>query len=731
VGDTILVKTGSGTTTGGALKNNQIVRGQGHTVAFTTTLNGTPVTLLPTGTRPVIGALVLASADTLRGFNVVNGSGSGVTGTSVGAVKISEVAIVATGGPALDLATGSSVSVVVDSLKSTNSSGTGVNLSGITGTVTVNGGTSSSITNPTGSAVSINGSNPTFTFPGTISKTNGTGTGISITSTSATASFTGPSVVLSTGTSAGVFMSGASGSTSFADSLRITTSTGAGIDASNGGTLTIGGTHNSIASGTGTALRVSNVTIGAGNLTFRSISANGGTNGILLNNTGSAGGLKVTAGGGACSSSATCTGGAILNTSGAGISLTATASPSFDRMFIQNTQLSGISGTGVVSVAITNSMIDNSGLGHATPTDNSNIGFGFASSGSESNVSDSVTITGNTLTNSYQHGIDIQNFTGTINYALINNNTITSSTLITASNGSAIRLLANGNASAVTTITKAYITNNHITYFPSGAGITAQFGNPSGPSGTWGTEGDSTRAIVIRGNLISGSATTLMNTNAILATLTGNGHAYWIIDSNGTSGSPLGYTKGATIGVTARCQSCAPQADITNNYVVANNVLGSQGIAVGTVNVAGSTSDAPNLIANVSSNHVSQTSGIAIDVLSNGNSGTIKAKVASNTVSAPTQANTYGIEVRQGGTAAGGAPGICLNINGNTAAGSAVATGIGLRKQSGQSWVFGINALPAGDTATPALEAYIASINNSSGTQLVSASSGFVSCSNP
>ena len=45
---------------------------------------------------------------------------------------------------------------------------------------------------------------------------------------------------------------------------------------------------------TGTALNVANTTIGADDLTFQSISANGAVNGIVLNTTGSSGGLTVT-----------------------------------------------------------------------------------------------------------------------------------------------------------------------------------------------------------------------------------------------------------------------------------------------------------------------------------------------------------------------------------------------------------------------------------------------------
>ena len=55
--------------------------------------------------------------------------------------------------------------------------------------------------------------------------------------------------------------------------------------------MTTGTNPNTITSGPGTALNVANTTIGASGLTFQSISSNGGTNGIVLNTTGTLGGL--------------------------------------------------------------------------------------------------------------------------------------------------------------------------------------------------------------------------------------------------------------------------------------------------------------------------------------------------------------------------------------------------------------------------------------------------------
>ena len=93
----------------------------------------------------------------------------------------------------------------------------------------------------------------------------------------------------------------------------ITASTGANtaFNATGGGTVAVTDTNgatapnNTLTTTTGTALNVANTTIHADDLTFRSISANGAANGIVLNTTGASGGLTVTGNGGTCTSAAT------------------------------------------------------------------------------------------------------------------------------------------------------------------------------------------------------------------------------------------------------------------------------------------------------------------------------------------------------------------------------------------------------------------------------------------
>ncbi|HEX8692646.1 MAG TPA: Ig-like domain-containing protein, partial [Longimicrobium sp.] len=274
---------------------------------------------------------------TFGSLAITTSSGTGLFASSAGTLSIGGGTVSATGGPAVDATSTTFSGAGFSSTSSSGSTGRGISLTSVSGTVNlgsgsiataaaedflVSGGTDAinyagSITNTANRSVSISGrTGGTVTLSGSISDT---GTGILVQNgTGGTIAFSGATKVLSTGASAAVTLSSNTGATiSFVDSLRITTTSGAGFSATGGGTVTVTGANNSITSTTGTALNVANTTIGASGLTFRSISANGGVNGIVLNNTGSSGGLVVAGNGGSCSiATPTCTGGLIQNTTG-------------------------------------------------------------------------------------------------------------------------------------------------------------------------------------------------------------------------------------------------------------------------------------------------------------------------------------------------------------------------------------------------------------------------------
>jgi VCBS repeat-containing protein len=629
----------------------------------------------------------------------------------------------ATGGPAVDISSSSGSTYSFDSVTSTNSAGDGINLDS-NGATTFSSGSGSAISGAAGIGLDVNQGTGNVTYNGTISTTAAGSRPVEVTGRS------GGTVDLSgtvNGTGQGVNLTGNTGATvRFAGGLTLTTGANPAFTATGGGTVVVtdpngAGTapDNILTTTTGTALNVANTTIGSGGLSFRSISANGATNGVVLNNTGSSAGLTISGTGGSCTSAGSCTGGAILNTTSA-LSLTSTRDVSVDRLFIQNTVGDGVDGTGTTNFSFTNGYIDSSGTGHGVET--SNIGFNTTAAGTENNLSGAVTITGNTLTNAYYHGIDIFNFSGTISNATISNNTITSSTSTAASKGGGIRLVGFGSAGAVANITTATLNQNTISNFPSGSGIQVQGGNANlgGPAGSYGSAGS---PITLTNNTVSGQdAANRMATFALAAVVNGRGTGFFDI-----TGNTLSNTIGTTLAISS-FGFATTTATVANNIIVAHNGLGSSGIGAGTSQVLAA-GETPTLNIAVTGNTVSQTDGVGILLTARDAAGHLNAGVRNNNVAAPLSGNRDGIRVDAGNSISTD-DAVCLDISGNTSAGTGLSPeGIGLRKQGtvGTTNDFGIEGMAA--TASPGVESFVNGQNPAAnGTLLISATSGFSGC---
>lgn len=278
---------------------------------------------------------------------------------------------------------------------------------GFSGTVSLNGGdagiditngsigtftfpTTSNITSPgTGNLVSILNSAPVnFTYSGTFTKANNNVTGILISgNTGGSITFNGTGTKsISSGTAAAVNLSSNTNATiTFSGgSLVLASASGAGFTATGGGTVNITGANNTVSStGGGTAVNVQNTTIGDGGISFYSVTATGGgTNGIVLQNTGS-GGFQV-AGDGASDTGnntrgrttaklgggtvALNSGGTISGKSGDAVSLSTTGPVILRNMLIQSNSGDGVQATSSSGVTIDNTRI----TGH---TDNSGVFF--------------------------------------------------------------------------------------------------------------------------------------------------------------------------------------------------------------------------------------------------------------------------------------------------------------------------------------------------------------------
>jgi VCBS repeat-containing protein len=324
---------------------------------------GNPVTDIGVRMLNVTGDLSFTS------LNIFNGNGAGLQVTGVGTfnsvagtgfrlVNASNTdSIVTNGGPGVNI-TSATITLNPQLLTVSGSSTFGVSLNTVAGTFSA--GASSSIASPTapgGTAYRITASSVNATYNGSITATQGTG--VSLTTNTGTYAFTG--------------------------ALTLSTAANPAFVATSSGTVSSTNTASTLTTTTATALNVANTSIGASNLVFRSITAgavgSGPANGIVLNNTGTSGGLQVqgnSAGicGGAVTlnalgtphtatapATADCTGGTIQSTTAAGISLTNTANVLLRRMQVLNSGTDGIAVNTINGLTIERSFISDSSGG--------------------------------------------------------------------------------------------------------------------------------------------------------------------------------------------------------------------------------------------------------------------------------------------------------------------------------------------------------------------------------
>jgi large repetitive protein len=301
-------------------------------------------------------------------------------------------------------------------------------------------------------------------------------------------------------------------------------------------------------------------------------------------------------------------------------------------------------------------------------------------------------------------------------------------------------LIGTGTASTVGSLTKATISNNTVRNFPSGAGVQVSYGNTSatGPQGTAGIPGDATNIISITNNTARGfDATNRFGTSAILAVVSGGNSGQrsrgnFDISNNGTVAQPIGNALGTVIGV-GNNGFATMTATVNNNVIVANNTVASNGIGGGNgvvIGCAAGTCETPDLTLTATGNNISQVDGNGILLVGRGNgTGAIaKLSIKNNTVAAPLTGVRPGIRV-DAGNANSVDDAVCLDISGNTSAGSGGSQGIGLRKQGTVSTTndFGVEGMVA--TASPGVEAFVDGQNPAgNGTLLISATSGFSNC---
>ena len=425
-GDIIFVRNAGSTYDGNlTLLNNQLLYGSGTALTVNTIVinaAGGPNTNMTT-TVAATNSITLASGNTVTGFTIGATTGAKIIGTSFGTLTISNVTMSGTG-QALSLNTGT-VNGTIDSLTTTSSAADGVSLTAIGGTFTI---TTGAISGATGDEFFVSAGTGVISYGGTISSNGGHAVGVQ-NKTGGSVTFSG--AITATAGSTGINLFSNNGATmTFKGGLSLTTTTNAAFTATSGGIVNVCSTAdcaagtavvNTLSTTTATALDVDNTTIGANGLTFQSInsptaSANAG---ILLNVTGSSGGLTVTG-----TSATAGTGGTISNKT-YGVKLTSTSNVTLKNMNLtgngQNQTVAGGSSSCGADIVTGNNLscVANAYLSTVTGATFNNCSItGSGQQGINGNAVNGLTITNCTINSngneSFEGGILLQNTTGTL-----------------------------------------------------------------------------------------------------------------------------------------------------------------------------------------------------------------------------------------------------------------------------------------------------------------------------
>ncbi|HEX8066614.1 MAG TPA: Ig-like domain-containing protein, partial [Thermoleophilaceae bacterium] len=663
------------------------------------------------------------------GLRVNSHTGGGLTVDSAGTDDVH-----ATGGPAVDVTGTSGPTLSFDDVDSTNSGNDGINLDGLgTGTFSA---TSGDVTGSAGISFDLNGGSGAITYPatfgngsgttaieitgrsggvvslsGSISDTNDTGGGVNVASnTGGSTVLSGPTKQFNTTSADAVVFSASDGHTFVLSGggTDIDTSSGKGLDASTSGTIQVSGSGNTLDSSAlsvnNRALNISDTDIAAADVTFQRVSSSGGANGIRLNNTGSAGNLAVTGVGGTCTNADTsgCSGGQIQNTTGTddssatpigtGIVLNNTQDPTLTRVWLHDHSNYGIRGSAVTNFTLANSVINGTnGTNDGGSFEDSSVRFQNASGAA---LQGSASVTNTHIQGGFTNNFQVTQTAGNLNRITFNSDTIgpnsttngndgirvqgtgTSTTNVTVLNsaltsarGDLFQLVADGSGGGDLDFESNTVSNNHPA-IATGSGGVAINGGAAGPfslniHGTNTFRDSLTNALTIQKSLGTGSMTGTIDNADIGLAGTAN--------SGSVEGSGIELTHGG--GGTAT-------VSITNNDIRQYNNFG-----------------------------VSLVAGVGI-----AQSGNFNVTATGNTIANP--GNNPSVTGFQGfalnsGVAAGDSFTSCLNLKGNTLAGSAVdAPATDIRVRARQNTTVRLPGYGGSATDTTAVASFLANQND-------------------
>jgi hypothetical protein len=603
-GDIVFVHTGAATTTGTiTLDANQVLWGQG--TAFS--LSGTGLSIPGAGKPTLTGTVTLGgSGITVSSLDISTTGSTGLTDNQAaaltGIIVQNSVAVSATNAAAVVLSdvTSAAGGMVFSSVSSSNSGVSGVILTNVGGTFSASGG---SITNAASADFFVSGGTANVTYGGAITDDDGVVVAVSG-ATGGAKIFSGAITDGDDGDGQGVALTSNTGATiTFSGGLVLSTGGGPAFTATGGGTVNVcdenpcnpaatGALVNKLTTTTGTALNVANTNIGANNLEFRSISANGATNGIVLNNTGAAGGLKVKGTGTAG------TGGTINASTGAGVALTNTSLIHLSYLNVQNGGDDGIRGSSVTGLSLTGAQVTSNGnaVGEA--------GIDMA------NLFGTSTWSGVTVSGSAEDNVVIRNSSGTLASLGVTGSTFSSNSAI-GNDGFLVE--ASVTASMTVSVTGSTFTAHRGDHFQA-AGVNSGILD-----------------VTFSGNVLSGGHSTALGQGVTINVATGVPGYLGTVDYNIDNNTINGAISNAII---VNLGTSAASSNMRGT--INGNLIGTTGsFQSGSTQASGITVDAHGNgthTVSVTNNTIRQTFDRGINVLANDGGGTLNMTVTGNDV---------------------------------------------------------------------------------------------------
>jgi hypothetical protein len=637
--------------------------------------------------------VLLAQNNTLRGFDISTtaASADGIEdgGGTVGNLTISDVSISGTG-QAVDIDQGGTLNVTLDSVTSTGASEEGIQLAGVAGsftattvslngmagdgvdldsnsaTVAITGGSIGNSNDPGGIGVDVNGGSGNVTIGATINKTTA-GDVVEVTGrTAGTVDFNGNITSTNGG---GIDLTGSTGGTvRFDGGMNLSTGATTAFNATGNTGMTLvvtdtASTSNILSTTTGTALNVANTTIGAEDLTFQSISSNGGSaTGIILDTTGALGGLHVTGldGGDAGSDPDPGSGGTIANKTGAdgafttgnGIYLNNTSDVRLAGMQLNDFQNSAIRGFSVNGFSLEDSVISGT-VGTSTGEIEGAIAFGHVGPAFQNGLLGNSLIDNVDISGSIEHHVEVYNQSGTMNLTISNSN-IHDNSVAGGSDG--IQMEFRGTAQAFIDIDTNQVSNNKSQAIQISAletsNVHATIDNNTITRGTQGNEGivlsnggdaDLTTAIV--NNDISGFGGVAIFVGQVAGQGTNQSLLQATIQNN-TVTSPADATNHAILAFLSSETGQVSQARLLiDDNTVTYNSAAARAILVD----APDSGRTPNFYATVTDNTVTATDVDAVTMISVAarNGATGHSDVRGNDVNYTFDPPPTGINVRE------------------------------------------------------------------------------------